>query len=220
MTHGSFMVQYADRPPVIVDTAFAESGLDSMPFGGRYDSRAFEKLQETMLTADRIVLTHAHFDHIGGLAHVEDEAAIAARLQLNPEQLASDEAMQFIAPSLRDELVAVDYEETLAVAPGVVLLRAPGHTKGSQIVYVLLANGREYLLIGDVAWHLDQIRNEHYRPRFVTDLLLGEDRDAVLNQLRALKDVMAQGRAIVVSSHDPQDRRRLISEGLLGEGFP
>ena len=220
MAHGSYLIEYADRAPVLVDVAFGPDAMDDFPFDGRYDERAFEKLQQTMLEADRIVLTHEHFDHIAGLAQVEDVEAISRRLMLNPEQLSSAEAEQFIAPELRDQIESVDYEETLLVAPGVVLLRAPGHTKGSQIIYVVLEAGDELLLIGDVAWHLDQIRNEHYRPRLVTDLFLGEDREAVLHQMRALQDVMAEGRATVVSSHDVTDRRSLIDAGLIGEGFP
>ena len=210
MAHGSYLIEYADRAPVLVDVAFGPDAMDDFPFDGRYDERAFEKLQQTMLEAD----------HIAGLAQVEDVEAISRRLMLNPEQLSSAEAEQFIAPELRDQIESVDYEETLLVAPGVVLLRAPGHTKGSQIIYVVLEAGDELLLIGDVAWHLDQIRNEHYRPRLVTDLFLGEDREAVLHQMRALQDVMAEGRATVVSSHDVTDRRRLIDAGLIGEGFP
>lgn len=222
MVHGSYLIEYPDRAPVLVDVAFGAGAMEGFPFGGRFDARAFEKLQATMLEADPIVLTHEHFDHIAGLAEIEadDEAVVAAHLMLNPEQLASDEADQFIAPSLRERLEPTDYDETLLLAPGVVLLRAAGHTPGSQIVYVLRDDGEELLLIGDVAWDLDQIRNAHYRPRFVTDLLIGEDRDAVLNQMRALQDVMAEGRATVVSSHDVDDRRRLIAAGLLGEGFP
>jgi len=57
------------------------------------------------------------------------------------------------------------------------------------------------LLIGDVAWYLDQILNEHYRPRLITDLILGEDREAVLHQMRALKDVMAGGRVAPCRGH-------------------
>lgn len=102
----------------------------------------------------------------------------------------------------------------LLVAPGVVLLRARGHREGSQIICVVLEGGEGMLLIGDVAWHLDQIRNEHYRPRLITDLILGEDREAVLHQMRALKDVMAGGRVTVVSAHDGTDRGRFDRRGV------
>jgi len=188
---------------VLVDVAFGSEGLERLPSGGHYDEKVFEKIQQAMRRADRIVLTHEHFDHIAGLSHVDvdDVALISKRLMLNSEQLASDEAEQFLSPELRDRLEPFDYEETLLVAPGLVLLRARGHTEGSQIVYVVLEGGQAMLLIGDVAWYLDQILNEHYRPRLITDLILGEDREAVLHQMRALKDVMAGGRVAPCRGH-------------------
>lgn len=219
MGHGSYRIVYPDGGSVLVDVAFDESGMDMFAYEGRYDARAFEKLKETMREADAIVLTHEHFDHIAGLASVDDAEAMAPRLVMNPEQLASDEAAQFMSDELRERVAAVDYEETMLLSPGVVLLRAPGHTQGSQIVYVRPQTGKALLLIGDVAWHLDQIRKEHYRPRLVTDLFLGEDRDAVLNQMRALQGLLDSDRVAVVSSHDLDDRRRLIDSGVLEDGF-
>ncbi len=219
MGHGGYRIAWDDGRSVLVDTAFSAEAMAQFPGEGRFDERAFEKLQETMLEADAVVLTHEHFDHIAGLGEVEDVEAFAPRLVMNPEQLASDEAQQFMSDELRAAVTPRDYEETMQVAPGVVLLRAPGHTEGSQIVYVLPEEGPALLLIGDVAWHLDQIRNEHYRPRLVTDFMLGEDRDAVLNQMRALKDLLGSEQVVVVSSHDLDDRRRLIDAGIIEDGI-
>jgi len=219
MGHGAYRIKYADGRSVVVDAAFSESGMAGFPFEGRFDGRAFEKVQETMLGADVIVLTHEHFDHIAGIGEIDDAEALAPRLLMNPEQLASEEAALFMSDDLRSRVEGVDYETTMRVAPGIVLLRAAGHTAGSQIVYVRPQTGKALLLIGDVAWHLDQIRNEHYRPRLVTDLLLGEDREAVLHQMRALKDLLESEQVAVVSSHDLDDRRKLIDAGVLEDGF-
>ena len=68
--------------------------------------------------------------------------------------------------------------------------------------------------------NLDQIRDLHYRPRLVTDWFLGEDRNAVLHQFRALHDLMAAEPAIeLVPSHDPEVRARLVGAGVLKEGL-
>src|SRR3989442_414512 len=45
--------------------------------------------------------------------------------------------------------IVVDYDKYLPLAPGIAVIKAPGHTPGSQMVFVALESGKEYLLIGD-----------------------------------------------------------------------
>src|SRR6185369_13776372 len=113
----------------------------------------------------------------------------------------------------------LEYDHYLPIAPGVVLIKSPGHTRGSQMIYVGLAVGTEFIFMGDVAWQLDQIRQLWYRPRLVTDFFLGEDRAAVLAQFRALHDLPDRPPVQLVASHDVAQRRDLIDAHLLGEHF-
>jgi glyoxylase-like metal-dependent hydrolase (beta-lactamase superfamily II) len=107
-----------------------------------------------------------------------------------------------------------------ALAPGVVLIAAPGHTPGSQMIYVQLADGRELIFLGDVAWHLGQIEQLWYRPRFVTNVLIGEDRAQVMGEFRALHELMkAEPKLTLLVSHDVTQRAALIRAGLLGDHF-
>lgn len=218
-SHGAYRIAYADGSSVIVDAVFTEATMQQMPGEGKYDVRAFARVLDAIRAAERIVFTHEHLDHIQGVAALDDFVAVGPRLLLNREQFDNPDTADLLPTDLRQRIEPVDYETTLRIAPGVVLLRAPGHSPGSQMVYVQPQQGKPLLLIGDIAWHMDQIRNEHYRPRLVT-LLLGEDRDAVLNQMRALKELMVSERVVVVSSHDLDDRSRLIAEGVLVDGFP
>ena len=66
---------------------------------------------------------------------------------------------------------------------------------------------------------MNQIRMLWYRPRLVTDLFIGEDRDAVLNQFRALYDLMERDPIQLVASHDVDQRQELLDAGALGPHF-
>jgi len=207
----------------LIDTAFPPAAFERVgAFGdgsGRYHADGWEQVSRALATADFIVVTHEHFDHLAGASVLPVERA--GQLRLNARQLANTRALDEaeLPAALRSALVPLPEVEAQAIAPGVVLLAAPGHTPGSQIVYVERADGRVALFLGDVAWHSDQIRKLHYRPRHVT-YVLGENRAQVLGEFRALHDLgLARPDVVQVVSHDPDQRAALLADGFLVEGF-
>jgi glyoxylase-like metal-dependent hydrolase (beta-lactamase superfamily II) len=222
MVHQVFQAVYPQGAGyALIDAAFPESKLAEMGEGGTYHAPAFAEVLAAFEGARLIVVTHEHFDHLAGVSAAPAPERLAGRLRLTREQLSNAEAAEqaALAPALR-ELAPLDYERSVAVAPGVVLLKAPGHTPGTQLVYVQTQDGLEYLFVGDVAWHTDQLARLHYRPRLVTDVFLGENRKAVLAQFRALHERMRESPdLLVVVSHDGDQRARLLAAGLLREGL-
>jgi len=218
MIHGAYQIRYRNGF-VVVDAALSPETFErdvARSEDDVYNALGWEVLTTALERADIIVVTHEHSDHLDGIASHPSPEKLAPRVRLNPEQLADPT----IDGPLRREIQPLDYDGMLALAPGVVLLRAPGHTPGTQMVFVKLLDGQEWLLLGDVAWHMNQIRDLHYRPRLVTDLVLGEDRSAVLDQFRALHDLMQEHPEVqLVSSHDEEQRAQLVQSGRLGERF-
>lgn len=221
--HQVFQVVYEGGRFGLIDTAFPPAAFERVSaFGdgaGRYHAAGWEQVGRALAAAEWIVVTHEHFDHLAGAAALPVERA--GHLRLNAKQLANARALDEseIPAALRGALAPLPEAEAQAIAPGVVLRAAPGHTPGSQIVYVERADGRAALFLGDVAWHADQIRKLHYRPRHVT-FVLGEHRTQVLGEFRALHDLgLAHPEVAQVVSHDPELRAALLADGLLSEGL-
>jgi glyoxylase-like metal-dependent hydrolase (beta-lactamase superfamily II) len=221
MVHQVFQLRWADGSFVLIDTGMPAKVLEKMS-GGTFHEAAYAKVLSAMAGAQLILVTHEHADHLSGAAGFQPATGLGARLALTAEQLANTKALDDagIPETMRKSIKPLVFERVLAVAPGVVVQKAPGHTPGSLLVYVRTAGGREYLFIGDVAWHLDQIRELHYRPRLVTDYFLHEDRKAVMGELRTLHDLLqAQPDVLVVVSHDRDERQQLLANGALHDGF-
>ncbi len=185
----SFQIVYADRFLVV----------DAPP-----ESPA---VQDALRHADRILVTHEHPDHVGGIVQSRHLAEFSDRLVLTKEQ-----GVGVPAP-----LEPLAYDRHHRVAPGVVLVRAAGHTPGSQLVYVQLRSGRELMLAGDVAWHRSQFELPRGRPR-ISSWLMNEDAEAVGHQLRKLHE-LSGGAMLVVVSHDRDQLETYVAEGVLGRGF-
>ena len=221
--HQVFQLVWGDRFGLI-DTAFPPDMFQQVSaFGGAaeasYHADGWEQVRRALAAADFIVVTHEHFDHLAGASALPQERA--SHLKLDAAELANTKALDQskLPPGLRRALVPLPEAELQALAPGVVLLAAPGHTPGSQIVYVERADGRAALFLGDVAWNLGQITELHYRPRMVT-LMLGENRAQVLGELRALHDLgIAHPEVAQVVSHDAKEREALLADGLLVDGL-
>jgi glyoxylase-like metal-dependent hydrolase (beta-lactamase superfamily II) len=215
----SYRLIYPDST-LIVDTALEQSMGGSQL--SSFDAAALARVQAAMSTAAQIVITHEHMDHIGGLTAHSDLKAVLPKARLTREQLSEPERSlpaKFPEHAL-DGYQPLVYDQYQAIAPGVVLIKAPGHTPGSQMVYVQTASGAEVLLIGDVAWHSRNIELQRERARLMTMVFIKEDRRAVFGELAALKRLHEAQPAIhIVPGHDGPVIESLIAAGVLKRGF-
>jgi glyoxylase-like metal-dependent hydrolase (beta-lactamase superfamily II) len=211
-----FQIMYPDGRFILIDSAY-DRALHETSFADQpFFDRAWERLVQAMESAAQIVVTHEHSDHLGGVTTHPRPDRIAKNLRLTVEQIANPRAVDAALPTaLADQIEPLRYEDMLPIAPGVVLKKAPGHTPGSQMIFVRIDTGQEILFVGDVVWNFDAITNLKYRPRLVTDLFLGEDRAAVLDQIRALRNLHDAGGVSIVVSHDA----RTYEQADLREGF-
>ena len=214
-----FQVVYADGY-VMVD-----AGMDQQihKFFGRgveepYDSDAARQVERALGAAKLIVVTHEHGDHVGGvirspLANEMAPKTILTRMQV--QTLMTNPQMPGIrlTEEMARRFIVVDYDKYLPLAPGVAAIKAPGHTPGSQMVYIALDSGNEYVLIGDAAWHMDGVRSVRGKDApWVT-----EDESAVMDQLRWLNGLSrTEPNLFIVASHDDEEHKELIKKGVLG----
>lgn len=224
MAYTAFQIAWPDRS-VVIGGAADEATLREMAQSdaAQFNHGAYKRLEEAMLAADEVWITHEHLDHVMAIARHPDPEALAPKLRLNEHQIAM---MPRFAIGALDPAIAGVRPETFAaprlIAPGVVMAPAPGHTRGSQVFYVVTADANELLLIGDIVWTMTNIENLKTRPRLLQFVVFdpNEARAAVLRQVRALHDlVAAEPDLIIVPSHDRSYLERLVDGGLLELGF-
>ena len=214
----AFQVMYPDSY-VMVDSGM---DLEVHRFFGRgveepFDAGSAALLARVVDGARLIVLTHEHGDHVAGVIHTPNAALLAPKTILTRTQvqtlLNSPQMPEVrLTPTTAARYLVVDYDTYLPVAPGIALVKSPGHTPGSQMVYVSLASGREYLLIGDVTWHMDGVRQMKGKAApWIT-----EDVPNVLAQLQWLNELTRNvPRLVIVASHDEEQHADLVRQRLL-----
>jgi glyoxylase-like metal-dependent hydrolase (beta-lactamase superfamily II) len=211
-------------------SAMIDSGMDQVVhrfFGfGRVEPYWPERVaavQEALRKANLVIITHEHGDHVAGVIRSDSRKEIAAKTLLMREQvrtLTSSPQMPEIGltPEAARDYIVVDYESYLPVAPGIVLIKAPGHTPGHQMVYTRLDSGREYLFIGDVARTLAGVTETKLKPA-ATMQRINEYAPAIMHELRWIKDVMEREKLVVIPSHDDTLLQGLAAKHLIGENF-
>jgi len=207
---------------VMIDAAMNEEQAALGGGSSFFDKDSYARLQVALGSASQIFFTHEHYDHVGGAVAHPDAIALLERVRLTDQQLAYPEnwmGVEYPEGAL-DDYEPLSYDGTMAVAPGIVLIEAAGHTPGSQIIYVRRVDGQEYFFIGDVAWNyagIDQVRT---RPNLVSHGFLGEDRARTHAQVAELKALEAANPTLaIIVGHDEPRTGSQIASGLLGSQF-
>ncbi|WP_340692660.1 hypothetical protein [Hyphomonas sp.] len=224
-SYNSVQVVFPDSTLVIggaLDRSTSE-GMVQSPEDWSFDDAAYRKVVDAMLTADKVLMTHEHPDHVMAIARHPDPDALAPRLWLNAPQSAT--LPQFangeLPAVLRDLPPRLD-GTVQWVAPGVVAIPMAGHSPGAQLFFVTLQNGHEYLMIGDTVWSMSSIEDLTMRPVFTQFVVFDpdEDRAAIRKQVRAIHDLMqANPQLTVFPSHDRIWLGKLSEEGRIIWGF-
>ncbi len=164
-------------------------------------------LHERNLNVQKVLLTHGHYDHIGGLM---DLPGVEVWLTPN-EWIYLHSGALGAGPVLRADLKwkpvlpngqVLDRPATDVMGDGTVwLLSTPGHTPGSASVLVRAADG-PWLFVGDTAW-VDSHLLDTQRPWLVSALFDSNHKQYIesLEWARSLKAACPNLR--VVTGHDP-----------------
>ena len=217
-----FQIVFADG------TVMIDSGMDEQVhrFFGRgavepYYPEAAKQAEQALRKARAIIITHEHGDHVAGVLRTPFVAELAPKTLLTRAQVQGLETNPQmpeieITPEMASRYNVVDYDKYLPFGPGVALIKAPGHTPGSQMVYVALESGREFLFIADTAWHMDSVR----LIRGKAAPWIQEDEGELLAQLKWLNVIyQTEKNLFIIASHDEEERKDLVAKGVLGDGL-
>ena len=116
-----------------------------------------------LASIDIVINTHLHFDHCGGNHLVTGRPIYVQRQELDDARSEDDYTIREWVEAPGVQYVPVD--GALELLPGLRLVPAPGHTRGSQVV-VVESGGRSVVVGGDMAVflaELDEPRTEGQR---------------------------------------------------------
>jgi N-acyl homoserine lactone hydrolase len=151
VAEGNLMPVYVhviDHPDgrVLVDTGMTELH----PAGADLDPRLkpLDQQDLDLASVDVIINTHLHFDHCGGNHLFTGKPIYVQGQELDDARTLDDYTIREWVDPPGIRYVPVDGE--LSLLPGIRLLPAPGHTRGSQIV-VVDTGARPTVIVGDTA---------------------------------------------------------------------
>jgi N-acyl homoserine lactone hydrolase len=183
------------NPAAIADPAANYDRPDVFAvFALEQEQSVAEQLDVSTLT--KVVLTHLHWDHVGGLGLIPPSVPLV--IQRAEWQAGHDDAAVrrnvFLPSDYADdgrEVTLVDGDCDLLGDGSVELLLTPGHTPGHQSVRI------GDLVIGADVSHFASGLDDHRFPIFADDR---EQQRRSAERLRALRDAGAQ----VIPGHDPE----------------
>ena len=193
----AFRLPVRGGKPVMIESGITPD-IAAAQNAEQFNLSAQKRIDREMDSAGLILVTHEHPDHLGALA-AHGGPALQLAAWLNPRQLAAKLPWNGSLPPAR-----LNGTMPQAVAPGIVVIPAPdSHTPGSQLIYVRLADAREFLFAGDnssFAQNWIQLRG---RSRLIETWFAPENRAEVFAWLKTIRALRAQSpELLVVPGHD------------------
>lgn len=202
----AFRLEVPGKPPIMIETGTTRSHAEELGMEN-FDAAAQRRVDASLRKASVILVTHEHADHLGGLAdatNAPDGGAVIAKARLNRYQVPGGQPTQVLPWASGLKVPAnLTLDGPQLVAPGVVVLPTPGHTPGSQMIYVQLANGTELLFAGDTAPRETSWQERRPPSRLFTDYAQPQDRKALIGWLTALQQLhKASPKLLIIPGHD------------------
>lgn len=223
MARTAFQIEYADGF-IMVDAGMdrAVHHFFEKESPQPFDDTLAGKVAVAVQEAKMILITHEHGDHVAGVVRNANNI-IPSKTFLTKEQAAAlinDPQMPEI--KLDEErsgrYIITQFSSVLPVAPGVVLIKAPGHTKGEIMIYTKLQNGKEYIFTGDVTWCFKGVQEKAQKPK-AERKRVGEDEELVEAQLAWLNERLTKDNMIILVSHDDVMMPQYAAQGFIRAGF-
>ncbi|NOV21864.1 MBL fold metallo-hydrolase [Ensifer adhaerens] len=207
----AFLVRNGDRT-ILIDSGVGGEYSDytrAGQFVGRLEAAGID-----LASVTDVVLTHMHFDHIGGLLvdGVKDRLRPDLQIHVSAAEVSFWEAPDFSRTAIPPELAEVirrastqfltkyrhhlrTFEEESEIAPGVVVTRTGGHTPGHSVVRIA-SDGDRLMFAGDALLPASFDRPEWHNG-FEHD-----PEEATRVRLRLMRELVATG-SLLVSTHMP-----------------
>ena len=224
----SFQVIYEDKT-IIIECPFNKKLFDKFCRfkllgirGKYYNQENYETMQRALSEAKYIVATHEHWDHVGGIAQSTNVKELIKKTVLTKEQINGHTIKDAGFPEgIFDDFTALEYDKYHVLAPGMVLIKTPGHSVGSQMIYIRLRNGEEFLFIGDIGWNRINIEKMVNHSKMGA-ILRYENREQIGHQIKWLHENIYDNQEEnihLITSHDPSQIEEYTRTKLIGARF-
>jgi glyoxylase-like metal-dependent hydrolase (beta-lactamase superfamily II) len=188
---------------VLIDAGLSPAGITAALAAAGYEPGQ----------VDRVIFTHFHGDHIGGLGGANptfpNATYVAGRVEFDHWAAAGNEGFENNVRPLADRFSFIDDGGT--VAPGLTAMATFGHSPG-HMSYVIESNGQSLMVIGDLTNHpVWSLARPDWEVRF--DM----DKAAAAAARRRVLGMLAADRMPFVGYHMPFPAVGFVA--ARGEGF-
>jgi glyoxylase-like metal-dependent hydrolase (beta-lactamase superfamily II) len=218
MTHPAFVLEWADGRILLVDTGMPPE--EAVEFGRPLEWMAGAAPMEpigavaTQLGPARervagVVFTHLHADHVGGIRGLcEGRTAplpvFMSEAQAERPNYTTRGGLTTIeeAGCARPTVVPGAALRPVPGFAGAFIVPAAGHTPGSEIVIVVLADGQRWAFLGDIANAVDGVLHDVPKPPLYSLVIVPEDGER-LGELRRWLEALSETQQLgLLPAHD------------------